>query len=98
MLIIETVATGLGPQSAVSKDVLIVFLCLWMTVYSGSIGVSFPTIAPELYAMRLRTYGMANSAAVYETFAFAAAFYNPYMLSKDYGNMATNVAYFYSGK
>ena len=98
MLIIGTKATGLGPQSVVSKNVLIVFLCLWTAVYGGLIGASFPTIAPELYAMRLRTYGMASSAAVYEIFAFAAAFYTPYMLSDDYADMGTNVAYFYFGK
>ena len=98
MLIIGTVATGLGSQNPVSKNVLIVFLCLWTTVYGGLIGASFPIIAPELYSTRLRTYGMASSAAVYEVFAFAAAFYTPYMLSKDYGNMGNNVAYFYFGK
>lgn len=98
MLIIGTVATGLGPQSPVSKNVLITFLCLWTAVYGALIVASFPTIAPELYPVRLRTYGMASSAAVYETFAFAAAFYTPYMLSRDYGNMGTNVAYFYFGK
>ena len=90
-------SVGLGPQSPISKNVLVIFLCLWTAVYGGLIGASFPIIAPELYSMRLRTYGMASSAAVYELFAFAAAFYTPYMLSKDYGNMGNNVAYFYFG-
>lgn len=98
MLIIGTVATGLGPANDVAKNVLIVFLCLWTFIYGGLIGVSFPVIAPELYTVRLRTYGMASSATVYEIFAFAAAFYTPYMLNKSYGNMGTNVAYFYFGE
>lgn len=98
MLIIGTVANGLGSGSAVAKNVLIVFLCLWTFIYGALIGVSFPVIAPELYTVRLRTFGMASSATVYEIFAFAAAFYTPYMLNKSYGNMGTNVAYFYFGE
>ena len=97
MLIIGTVATGLGASSSVAKNVLIVFLCLWTFIYGGLIGASFPVIAPEMYTVRLRTSGMASTATVYEIFAFAAAFYTPYMLNKQYGNMGTNVAYFYFG-
>ena len=98
MLIIGTVSSGLGSTNAVAKNVLIVFLCLWTAVYAGFIGTSISTIAPEMHSVRLRTYGQACVVLVYEIFSFAAAFYTPYMLNVKYGNMGTNVAYFYVGK
>ncbi len=98
MLIIAAVATGLGSKNSISKTVLIVFLCLWTFVYGACTGTSISTIAPEMHSVRLRTYGQACVSSVYETFSFAAAFYTPYMLSAKYGNMGTNVGYFYFGK
>ena len=98
MLIIGAVSTGLGSDSSVSKTALIVFLCLWFFVYSACIGTSISTTAPEMHSVRLRTMGHAFASCTYEVFSFAAAFYTPYMLSADYGNMGTNVGYFYFGE
>lgn len=98
MLIIAAVGTGLGSERSVSKNILVVFLCLWFFFYSACIGTSISTTAPEMHSVRLRTFGHAFVACMYEIFSFGAAFYTPYMLSTHYGNMGTNVGYFYSGK
>lgn len=98
MLIIGAVATGLGSQSKIAQTTLVAFLCLWTVVYGGFIGTTTSTTAPEMHSVRLRTYGQACVAMIYEIFSFAAAFYSPYMLSAQYGNMGTNVGYFYFGK
>jgi SP family sugar:H+ symporter-like MFS transporter len=51
----------------------------------------------EIHSVRMRTYGQANTTSIYQIFSFGAAFWTPYMLSADYGNMGTNVGYFYFG-
>jgi SP family sugar:H+ symporter-like MFS transporter len=56
------------------------------------------TSAPEMHSIRLRTYGQACAMMFSEIFSFAAAFYTPYILSPQYGNMGLNVGYFYFGK
>ena len=98
MLVISAVATGLGSTNSTAKTVLVVLLCLWTVIYGGFIGTSTSTIAPEMHSVRLRTYGQAVAAMVYEIFSFGSAFYTPYMLSAQYGNMGTNVGYFYFGE
>lgn len=98
MLIIAVVGTCLGSQSPVSKNVLVIFLCLWFFVYGSCVGTSISTTAPEMHSVRLRTFGHACVVTCYEIFSFGAAFYTPYMLSAQYGNMGSNVGYFYFGK
>lgn len=98
MMIVAAVGSGLGSQSSVSKIIVVVFLCLWAVMYSGFVGTSLSTTAPEMHSIRLRAYGQAFTIAVFEILSFGASFATPYMLSKDYGNMATNVGYFYFGK
>lgn len=98
MLIISAVGTGLGSEGAVSKTVLVVFLCLWAVIFGAFIGTSVWIAAPEMHSVRLRTYGQASTTMFYQIFGFAASFYSPYMLSAKYGNMGLNVGYFYFGK
>lgn len=98
MLIISAVATGLGSEGAVSKMVLVVFLCLWGVVFGAFIGTSVWIAAPEMHSARLRTYGQACTIMFYQIFGFGASFYSPYMLSAKHGNMGLNVGYFYFGE
>jgi MFS transporter, SP family, sugar:H+ symporter len=49
----------------------------------------------EMHSIRLRTYGQAYAVIMYQIFSFGAAFWTPYMLHAEYGNMGTNVGYFY---
>lgn len=98
MLTFSAVSSGLGAQSQISKNVLVAFLCIWAFIVGGFIGPSVWIAAPEQHSVRLRTYGQANTVAFYEIFAFAAAFYSPYMINEAYGNMGYNVGYFYFGK
>lgn len=55
----------------------------------------FRLASAEMHSVRLRTYGQASSATVYQIFGFAATFWTPYMLQPQYGNWGTNVGYFY---
>jgi len=97
MLIFSAVSTGLGSAASTSKSVLVAFLCIWAFIFGGCIGSSVWLASAEMHAVRLRTYGQACTTMVYSTFAFGASFWTPYMLSADYGNMGTNVGYFYFG-
>lgn len=97
MLIFSAVSTGLGPTNSIAKSVLVAFLCIWAFVFGGCIGSSVWLASAEMHSVRLRTYGQANTTFFYQIFVFAASFWTPYMLSKDYGNMGTNVGYFYFG-
>ncbi|KAJ3549220.1 hypothetical protein NM208_g601 [Fusarium decemcellulare] len=51
----------------------------------------------EMHANRLRTMGQAYAIILYEIFSFGSAFWTPCMLNAEYGNMSTNVGYFYFG-
>jgi MFS family permease len=59
ILIVAAVGTGPRPNSAVAKTLLIVFLCLWAATYGAFVGTSIAITAPEMHAVRLRTYGQA---------------------------------------
>ncbi|KAF2171025.1 hypothetical protein M409DRAFT_64013 [Zasmidium cellare ATCC 36951] len=95
MLIFAAVASGLGSNSSVSHTVLVVFLCLWAFTFGAGIGSAVWLASAEMHSVRLRTYGQASSATVYQIFGFAATFWTPYMLQPQYGNWGTNVGYFY---
>lgn len=97
MLVFSAVSTGLGATNPIAKNVLVAFLCIWAFVFGGCIGSSVWLGSAEMHSVRLRTYGQANTTFFYQVFGFAASFWSPYMLSKDYGNMGTNVGYFYFG-
>jgi hypothetical protein len=53
--------------------------------------------AAEQHSVRHRTYGTAFATLVGFVFNFASNFWTPYMINKKYGNMGTNVGYFYFG-
>lgn len=97
MLIFSAVSTGLGQTNPIAKNVLVAFLCIWAFIFGGCIGSSVWLGSAKMHSVRLRTYGQANTMVFYQIFAFAATFWTPYMLSKEYGNMGTNVWYFYFG-
>ena len=97
MCIFSAVSTGLGAASKTSIDVLIAFLCLWTFVFSLCIASVIWTVSAEMHSLRMRTYGQAFAILVSQIMTFASAFWTPYQLSPEYGNMGTNVGYFYSG-
>ena len=96
MLIFSVVSTCLGSDQ-VSKDVLVAFLCIWDFTFGALIGSSSWLTSVEVHSVRLRTYGQSFASMVGEVMAFAASFWTPYMLGAGYGNMGTNVGYFYLG-
>ncbi len=97
MLIFSAVSTGLPASSKIAGNVLIAFLCIWAFTFSGFIAPSGWIASTEMHSLRLRTYGQAFSILVNQIMSFAATFWTPYMISKQYGNMGTNVGYFYCG-
>ena len=97
MLIVAGVGGGLGVANPVAQNLLVAFLCIWAFVFGGSAGPAAWLASAEMHSVRLRTYGQANTAFFYSIVGFASNFWTPYMLSKDYGNMGTNVGYFYFG-
>ncbi|KAJ5706999.1 mfs monosaccharide transporter protein [Penicillium malachiteum] len=97
MLILSSVGTALGQHNPTSQTVIVVFLCIWAFVFGGFIGPSVWLSSAEMHSVRLRTYGQANTTFIYEIFSFGATFWTPYMLDEQYGNMGSNVGYFYFG-
>lgn len=97
MLIFSAISSGLGAASSVSQQTLVAFLCIWSFAFGAFISPSAWLASAEMHSVRLRTYGQANTTLLSSTFGFAAQFWTPYMLSAHYGNMGTNVGYFYFG-
>lgn len=97
MLLIATIGTGLGQTSNTSHVTVVVFLCLWAFIYGATSGPIAWVSSVEMHSVRLRTFGQAYAVGLYEIFSFGAAFWTPYMLNVSYGNMGTNVGYFYFG-
>jgi len=100
MLVFAATSTGLGGANnvnAASRDVLIAFLCLWAFTFGGFISSTQFMASSEMHAVRHRSYGQAFASLVANLVAFGSSFWGPYMLNPDYGNMGTNVGYFYFG-
>jgi MFS family permease len=99
MLIFATVSSGLGGTSSSKAvhDVLIVFLCLWSAFFGACIGSSQWLTSAEMHTIRHRAHAQAFVVFVTNIFVFGTNFWTPYMLNAKYGNMGTNVGYFYFG-
>ena len=97
MLIFSAVSSGLGPANTSAKNVLVAFLCLWSISYGATIACTTWLASAEMHSVRLRTYGQAFASTLAQIIAFAASFWTPYMINPRYGNMGTNVGYFYFG-
>ena len=98
MLVFSATSTGLGGvnnASAASRDVLVAFLCVWAFCFGAFISSTQFLASSEMHAVRHRSYGQAFASLVANLIAFGSSFWGPYMLNPDYGNMGTNVGYFY---
>lgn len=97
MLIFAATASGLGQADTTAQHVLVAFLCIWAFTFGATSGPIVWVSSPEMHSLRLRTIAQGYAVAVYEVFSFGAAFWTPYMLNPSYGDMGTNVGYFYFG-
>ncbi|KAI1339814.1 general substrate transporter [Xylariaceae sp. FL0016] len=96
MLIFAAVSSALGQATKTAQGVLVAFLCLWALVFGATSGPTVWVASPEMHSLRLRTFAQGYAVLMYELFSFGAAFWTPYMLNPQYGNMGTNVGYFYA--
>lgn len=97
MLIFAVVSSSLGTGSEISQRVVVAFLCLWTVCFGGFIASSQWLTSAEMHSVRLRTYGQSFVITVNDIFQFASSFWTPYMINPQYGNMGTNIGYFYFG-
>lgn len=97
MFIFSVTNSGLGTANESAKKVLIAFLCIWCFMFTGFNASTSWLAAAEQHSVRHRTYGTAFATLVGFIFNFASNFWTPYMINKKYGNMGTNVGYFYFG-
>ncbi|KAK4500579.1 hypothetical protein PRZ48_008768 [Zasmidium cellare] len=95
MIVFSAVSTGLGSGHHTAQIVLVVCFCIWTFVLGSCVGASVWQLSVDMHTGRLRTYGQASTTITYQLFGFAAGFWTPYMLGVDYGDMGTNVGYFY---
>jgi sugar porter (SP) family MFS transporter len=97
MLIFSAVSTGLGSTSKDAQRVLVAFLCIWDFAYFAFLVPGGWLASSEVHSVSLRAPGQAIVAVLAQMTTFAASFWTPYMLNEKYGNMGTNVGYFYFG-
>lgn len=97
MLIFSSVSSGLSQTSPIAQRVLVAFLCIWTFTFSAFIAPSAWVSSAEVHSLRLRSYGQGLTGIVSNTVSFAVQFWTPYMINPAYGNMGTNVGYFYFG-
>lgn len=97
MLIFSAVSSGLGTHAHVTQNALIAFLCIWCFTFASTTSPAIWVGSAEMHSVRLRTYGQALALFTNSVFAFSAQFWTPYMINPAYGNMGTNVGYFYFG-
>lgn len=97
MLIIAAVSSGLGSSNMLARQVLVGFLCIWNFIFGGFNASTVWLCSSEQHSVRYRTYGQAFSMTINYIFNFASNFWTPYMINEEYGNMGTNVGYFYFG-
>lgn len=97
MLVFSAVNTGLKGDRKVGTNVLIAFICIWVFIFAAFVAPAAWTSSAELHSLRMRTYGQAFSVWCNLILSFVMSFSTPYMLAPGYGNMGTNVGYFYFG-
>ena len=97
MLIFAAVSSALGASNSTAQTILVAFICLWSVAFGMMIGNVQWVASSEMHSVRLRTYGQVFAASIGSITTFAASFWTPYMINADYGNMGTNVGYFYFG-
>ena len=97
MLIFSAISSGLGTHAHVTQNALIAFLCIWCFIFASTTSPAIWVGSAEMHSVRLRTYGQALALFTNSIFAFSASFWTPYMINPAYGNMGTNVGYFYFG-
>ena len=97
MLIIAAVGSGLSQTSTIVKNVLVAFFCIWTFTFSACLAPAGWIATTEMHSVRLRQHGQAFGLGCNQIFSFGAAFWTPYMINPDYGNMGTDVGYFYFG-
>ena len=97
MFIFAVTNSALGTTDEAAKKVLIAFLCIWCFMFTAFNASTSWLAAAEQHSVRHRTYGTGFATLVGFIFNFASNFWTPYMINEKYGNMGTNVGYFYFG-
>ncbi|KAF2159955.1 hypothetical protein M409DRAFT_37833 [Zasmidium cellare ATCC 36951] len=97
MILFSAVSTALGSGHHTAQIILVVCFCIWTFTLGASVGACVFQSSVDMHTGRLRTYGQASTTITYQLLAFASGFWTPYMLGVNYGDMGTNVGYFYFG-
>ena len=97
MIIVAGVGSGSDGQSKTVRYVSVIFLAIWSFFFGSCLASNQWLTSTEIHAVRLRTSGQAFNILITNIFVFGTNFWTPYMLNADYGNMGTNVGYFYFG-
>ena len=97
MLIFSATSSALGISNTNARNVLIAFIIIWSIAFGMLIGNTQWVASAEMHSVRLRSYGQSCAALISIITSFASSFWTPYMINKEYGNMGTNVGYFYFG-
>lgn len=84
------VAESKSPHAA---PVLIMFICLFVTVYSATWGSVCPIVLGEIPSNRLRAKSVALSLATAWAWALVVIVCVPYLLSPEYANLGTRLGF-----
>jgi hypothetical protein len=96
MLIFAAVSSG-GKSNDSTRNAEVAFLVIFAFIYGAFTASAHWVASAEMHAVRHRAVGQAFVMVVTNIFIFATNFWTPYMINPQYGNMGTNVGYFYFG-
>ncbi|KAI5458347.1 general substrate transporter [Mariannaea sp. PMI_226] len=96
MLIFSAVSSGRSHGNNV-RNTEVAFLVLFAYIYGAFTASAHWVASAEMHSVRDRAVGQAFVMVVTNIFIFATNFWTPYMINPQYGNMGTNVGYFYFG-
>ena len=96
MLIFAAASSG-GNHGASVRNTEIAFLVIFAFIYGAFTSSAHWVASAEMHAAGYRSVGQAFVMVITNIFIFGTNFWNPYMINPEYGNMGTNVGYFYFG-
>ena len=96
MLIFSASNSG-GGHTDVVRNAQVAFLVIFAFIYGAFTSSAHWVASAEMHSVRDRAVGQAFVMVVTNIFIFATNFWTPYMINPQYGNMGTNVGYFYFG-
>ncbi|KAK3988747.1 general substrate transporter [Cladorrhinum sp. PSN332] len=97
MLGMAVVATVVTPKTALSRDFLVAFVCLFYFAYDAFVGAASYPVATEVVSTRLRSYTVGSAISFGYLLAWVTGFASPFFINPDSLNWGAKYAYIWTG-